>query len=474
LSLTPSWTAESNQASAYFGFSVGTAGDVNGDGYADVIVGAPYHDNGQSNEGRAYVYPGSISGLAAASSWTAESDQASAYLGWSVGAAGDVNGDGYADVIVGAPLHDGGQTDEGRAYVHLGSPSGLAPAPSWTAAGGQAAAQFGVSVATAGDVNGDGYADVIVGAPYHDNGETNEGRAYVYQGSAAGLSLTASWTAEGDQAGAFFGNPVGTAGDVNGDGFADVIVGATSYDNLQTDEGRAYVYHGSASGLSPAPNWTADGNQAGAAFGTSGTAGDVNGDGYAEVLVGASAYDNALANQGRAFVYYGNPGGRPTRARQLRGDGSGLPVQPWGAAWDQSGFQARLTNTSSVGRQRVKLQVQACPNAKAFGDPACTTTTSPAWTDVTATSAGVTLTQAISGLTSGKLYRWRARMLYAPYSVTQPGITAPPNPAHGPWRRLLGQALEADLRVLDPDLIFADGFETPPPLVEDPDGGGER
>ncbi len=537
LSLTASWTGESDQASALFGWAVGTAGDVNGDGYADAIVGAPYHDNGQTNEGRAYVYHGSASGLSAAASWTAESNQASAYLGWSVGTAGDVNGDSYADVILGVPLSDGGQTDEGRAYVHLGSPSGLAPAPSWTAAGGQTAAQFGVSVATAGDVNGDGYADVIVGAPYHDNGETNEGRAYVYQGSAAGLSLTASWTAEGDQVGALFGSPVGRAGDVNGDGYADVIVGAASYDNLQTDEGRAYVYHGSASGLSPAANWTADGNQASAAFGNSGTAGDVNGDGYADVIVGAYlydtgpdvdagrafvyhgspwglsltsnwtaqsyqagagfgnavgtagdvngdgyadvivgayAYDNTLAEQGRAFLYSGNAAGRPVRAGQLRGDGSGLPVQAWGASWDPGGFQARLTNTSSLGRQRVKVEVQACPNGKAFDDPACTTTTSPAWTDVTASWAGVTLTQAISGLTNGKLYRWRARTLYAPYTVTQPGITEPPNPSHGPWRRFLGQALEADLRVLDPDLIFADGFQSPPPLVQEPDGAREH
>jgi hypothetical protein len=198
----------------------------------------------------------------------------------------------------------------------------------------------------------------------------------------------------------------------------------------------------------------------------------VNGDGYADVIVGAYAYDNALADQGRAFLYYGNAAGRPVRAGQLRGDGSGLRVQPWGATWDQSGFQARLTNTSPLGRLRVRLEVQACPNGKAFGDPACTATTSPAWTDVTATSAGVTLTQAISGMTYGTLYRWRARTLYAPYGVTQPGIAAPPNPSHGPWRRFLGQSLEADLRILDPDLIFADGFDRA--TRRDPDGGGER
>ena len=163
--------------------------------------------------------------------------------------AGDVNGDGYADVIVGAPNYDNGQTDEGRAFVYYGSASGLSTTANWTAESNQASAYFGYSVATAGDVNGDGYADVIVGAPNYDNGQTDEGRAFVYHGSASGLSATANWTAESNQASAYFGYSVATAGDVNGDGYADVIVGAPNYDNGQTDEGRAFVYHGSASGL---------------------------------------------------------------------------------------------------------------------------------------------------------------------------------------------------------------------------------
>ena len=98
--------------------------------------------------------------------------------------------------------------------------------PAWTGEGNQGGASFGQSVATAGDVNGDGYADVIVGAPYYDNGQADEGAAFVYLGGAAGLSAAAAWTAESDQAGALFGTSVGTAGDVNGDGYADVIVGA--------------------------------------------------------------------------------------------------------------------------------------------------------------------------------------------------------------------------------------------------------
>ncbi len=118
----------------------------------------------------------------------------------------------------------------------------------------QAGAEFGNSVGTAGDVNGDGYSDVIVGADAYNNGQTGEGRAYVYHGSATGLATSATWTAESDQVNAYFGYSVGTAGDVNGDGYSDVIVGAYGYDNDQTDEGRVYVYHGvQQRAWSPAP-----------------------------------------------------------------------------------------------------------------------------------------------------------------------------------------------------------------------------
>jgi hypothetical protein len=316
LSARADWTAESDQANALFGRSVGTAGDVNGDGYSDVIVGAPNYDNGQVNEGRAFVYHGSAEGLSTRADWTAESDQYRAWFGKSVGTAGDVNGDGYSDVIVGAHWYYDDQEYEGRAYVYHGSAEGLSARADWTAAeSDQYAASFGRSVGTAGDVNGDGYSDVIVGAPGYDNGQVNEGRAYVYHGSAAGLSTTANWTAEGDQAWAGLGKSVGTAGDVNGDGYSDVIVGAYGYDHGQENEGRAYVYHGSATGLSTRADWTAEGDQARALFGYSvGTAGDVNGDGYSDVIVGASDYDHGQEDEGRAYVYHGSAAGLSARA----------------------------------------------------------------------------------------------------------------------------------------------------------------
>src|SRR5206468_701949 len=168
---------------------------------------------------------------------------------------------------VGAFAYDNGQIDEGRAFVYMGSATGLATTPAWTAEGNQAGAAFSAPVASAGDVNGDGYSDVIVGAWLYSNGQTNEGRAYVYLGSLSGLSSTPAWIAESDQADALFGFPAATAGDVNGDGYSDVIVGATAYDHGETDEGAAFLYLGSASGLGTTPAWIGESDQVSASYG---------------------------------------------------------------------------------------------------------------------------------------------------------------------------------------------------------------
>ncbi|MCX7047238.1 MAG: FG-GAP-like repeat-containing protein, partial [Candidatus Sumerlaeota bacterium] len=313
LSAAPAWTAECDQAGAGFGAAAATAGDVNGDGYSDIIIGASKYDNGLTDQGRALVYYGGPLGLSVTPSWTADGGQAGALFGAAVATAGDVNGDGYSDVIIGASNYTGSQTQEGRAYVYLGGPSGLSATPVWTANGGVANAHFGASVSTAGDINGDGYGDIIVGAPQYNNGEPNEGLAFVYYGSALGPSATPDWIAENDMAGAFLGCSVSTAGDVNGDGYADVIVGASGDSHGETGEGRAYLYCGSPMGLSAMPAWVAESDQAGAHFGYSVfTAGDINGDGYADVIVGAHQYDNRQTNEGRAYVYLGSRDGLTT------------------------------------------------------------------------------------------------------------------------------------------------------------------
>lgn len=383
IATTPSWTAEGNQEYARFGYSAATAGDVNGDGYSDVVVGAPWYSNGESNEGRVYLYLGSPYGLSTSQSWTAESNQAGAYFGRSVSTAGDVNGDGYADVIVGADQYDNGEADEGRAFLFLGSASGLAASPSWIAESDNASAHSGWSVSTAGDVNGDGYSDVIVGAWGYSNGETGEGKAYLYTGSASGLMALPSWMVEADLADASFGYSVSTAGDVNGDGFSDVlvgapyysgtggnlylylgsvsglsvtpaqiinagvanirfaysvstagdvngdgysdvIVGAPSYSYGETEEGGAFLYLGSAAGLVGSPAWVSEGNQINARLGTSvSTAGDVNADGYSDVALGAHYYENGESREGKAYLYLGSS--------------LGLSSSP---AWSQEGNQS--------------------------------------------------------------------------------------------------------------------------------------
>jgi hypothetical protein len=291
-----------------FGNVVASAGDVNNDSYDDVIVGAPSYDNGQPGEGAAFVYLGSASGLAASAAWSRSGGQASARFGTSVSSARDVNGDGYDDVIVGAPLHDNVQVDEGRALVYLGSASGLGASAAWSVEADQDGAQMGNAVAGAGDVNGDGYGDIVVGAHLYDNGESNEGLVSVYLGSVSGPSAAPVFTVESNQAGAGLGVAVAAAGDVNGDGFGDFIAGASGWDNGQTDEGRALVYAGSpATGVVGSAVRAVESDQASAAMGSAvAGAGDVNGDGFSDVMIGASLYDGGQTNEGRALLFSGS------------------------------------------------------------------------------------------------------------------------------------------------------------------------
>jgi hypothetical protein len=447
---SPDWTAESNQANSLFGYSVSTAGDVNGDGYADIIVGAYTYDNGQTDEGAAFVWYGSASGLGpngtpANADWTGESNQATAYFGRAVSTAGDVNGDGYADVIVGAYLYDNGEADEGAVFVYYGSATGLSASPDWTAESNQAIAYFGMSVSTAGDVNGDGYSDVIVGTYYYDN----EGRAFVYYGSATGLSSSPDWTAESNQAGAHFG-AVSTAGDVNGDGYADVIVGAYEYDNGQLIEGAAFVWYGSASGLGPNgtpanADWTAESNQAYACFGISvSTAGDVNGDGYADVIVGAYNYNNGQADEGAAFVYYGNKGSRlGLKPRQRRADNT-APIGRLGMSYSGDSFRLALLGRSHFGRGKVKLQWEVKPLGTPFDGTG--TGQSAVWTNTG--TAGVQLNELVSGLSPNTTYHWRARLLYNPATT--------PLQQYGRWMTMPWNGWqETDLRIKCPQFVLS-------------------
>ena len=288
------------QAWAAFGASV-AVGDVNGDGKADIVVGAPFeHVGGNEDQGRAYVFSGADNSLLF--TLDTPNPQANAWFGGV--AVGDVNGDGKAEIAVGAYKEDvAGNTDQGRAYVFSGADGSLLfaldiPSP-------QASAFFGQSPAV-GDVNGDGKGDIAVGAGSEDvGGNTNQGRAYVFSGADGSLLLTLD--SPNPQALANFGASL-ALGDVNADGKEDIAVGAYKEDVAgNTDQGRAYVFSGADGSLlltlgSPNP-------QANVWFGAPVAVGDVNDDGKVDIAAGAYAEDvGGNTWQGRAYALSGADG----------------------------------------------------------------------------------------------------------------------------------------------------------------------
>ena len=245
------------------GLLVRGIGDVNGDGYDDVMVGNHLYDGGIDNQGAVYVWHGSASGLGdsgttANADWSAVGGQAVAYLGWAGDGIGDLNGDGCDDLAVGAYGYDSGETNEGAVFVWYGSASGLGPTGSpgnadWWAESNAAGAQLGYSVRPGGDVNGDGYADLLAGAyayPAQSGGGTlaAAGAWFVWLGAPAGLGgagtpANADIAGYGDQAQGRLGRDDVAAGDVNGDGLSDIFAAAYMYDMGETDEGAVFGYY---------------------------------------------------------------------------------------------------------------------------------------------------------------------------------------------------------------------------------------
>jgi hypothetical protein len=226
-----------------FGNSVSSAGDVNGDGYSDVILGAKGYN---TTTGRAYIYlGGSLMNNSADLTMTGETT--GNYFGESVSSAGDVNGDGYSDVIVGA----GGNSGYiGKAYIYLGG-FVMNNISDITMTGEIAINVFGSSVSSAGDINGDGYSDIIVGAYSYNSGA---GRAYIFFGGSFMNNIAdITMTAEVDNNN--LGISVSSAGDFNGDGYSDLIAGASGFNSAI---GSANIYTGSAIGINPVLNYVKD------------------------------------------------------------------------------------------------------------------------------------------------------------------------------------------------------------------------
>ena len=328
------------QGNSGFGSAIGTAGDVNGDGYSDVIVGAPKYDSGGFiNNGLVRVYHGSPSGHVNETDWSVAGSVTWSHLGEAVATAGDVNGDGYDDVIVGAPIHPSGGQSLGYAALYLGSPAGLASVPVWEALGTEHAAAFGFSVRTAGDVNDDGFADVIVGGPGTDSSGMR-GHVRVYRGSAAGVELAAHREWQGSQNGAMLGWAVAPAGDINGDGFADVVTGAPGVDGTGTDLGLVSAFFGGPGGLGSMAGGTLWGDENYRRLGWAlETAGDLQGDGFADLNVGGPG----TTNPGMQLLYAGSALGLvgPIHSMEISGIGWATAVATAGDI-DADGFSDYL------------------------------------------------------------------------------------------------------------------------------------
>ena len=267
----PLTTASPTPASAswQYGRSLSGGGDLDNDGYSDLVVG---------DDHRAWVHYGAATGLGGRTARVDDPNGGGASFGYSVAIAGDLDGDGVDDLVVGDP---GWSSSQGAVHWFAGGSSGVSSSASETRTGDSAGDWFGVAVAGAGDVDADGYADLIVGA-HAWNGIT--GRAYVFHGYSSGLSASADTTLSGIDPLDNFGRAVDGAGDVDQDGYDDVVIGAF---NGGSAFGSVAVHHGSATGVSAAATTTVVGPAYGSKFGQSVAAlGDVDGDGYPDVAMG--------------------------------------------------------------------------------------------------------------------------------------------------------------------------------------------
>lgn len=322
------------------GFSVAGGGDINGDGFDDLVVSAYGYDQPAGYAGATYVIFGRADAFAAAldlssldgtSGFRIEGAAAGDRSGHGV-ASGDFDGDGFADVVVGANFASGSALYSGSAFVVFGHDGSFTNVLSLGSSevlridGALGGDYAGFALASAGDVNGDGYDDIIIGATGVDAQEgTASGAAYVVFGRAEALTTINLGTLDGTSGfhinGAATDQQLGTAvsggGDVNGDGYADLIIGASLADiGDQTDAGASYVLFGHA-GSFAATIATSDFNGsnglrlAGVTANDQSSisvsiAGDVDGDGYDDMLVGASAADNGAGpNNGSGYVIYG-------------------------------------------------------------------------------------------------------------------------------------------------------------------------
>ena len=319
------------------GLSVAGPGDVNGDGLADVTIGARDADNNsRTGSGSSYVVFGKTGTTAVdlnalgTAGFRIDGAAAGNGIGSSVAGAGDINGDGRAEVILGAPWADNNsRTNSGSSYVVFGKTGtttvdlNALGAAGFRIDGAAAGDGAGSSVAGAGDINGDGRADVIIGATYADNNtRTGSGSSYVVFGKTGTTAVdlnalgTAGFRIDGAAAGDGAGSSVAGAGDINGDGGDDLLIGAPrADDNSRTNSGSSYVVFGKTGTTAVDLNalgtagFRIDGAATGDGSGWSvAGAGDINGDGGDDLLIGAPQADNnSRTYSGSSYVLFGTP-----------------------------------------------------------------------------------------------------------------------------------------------------------------------
>lgn len=317
-SLDYNWMVEGNNLDSEFGFWIDGGGDVNGDGYDDVIIGAPSYDHDLVGEGAVFIYFGSPTGLSTEPDWVQYGEHDSSGYGRCVSIKGDVNNDGYADVLIGSHEYTETRVNEGKAYLYLGGPDGPSTTPVWTMRGNRKGAKLGEAVVFAGDLNNDGYDEVCVGAHGWDDNEVlgdsgnKAGKFWIFNGNADGIDATPFMACVGIVEDANLGVSMDRAGDVNGDGFNDLHIGGYIF---LIGDGMVCTFHGSATGPDGIPDFMV----AGGAMDTSffainlSSAGDLNGDGFDDVVVGSPRFDAlGVYQSGQLSVYYGSAGGLQT------------------------------------------------------------------------------------------------------------------------------------------------------------------
>lgn len=296
------------------GFPLASGGDINNDGYDDILIGACRESSASSWAGAMYVVLGPASaGTMSLSTADAKvtGEEAGTYLGFPVASAGDLNSDGYGDVLTAAHMESTGGTRAGAAYLLSGPLSGTMSVTTATAKfiGENSWDYAGNSLAGVGDVDGDSIDDILISAYLEDTGGSDAGAAYLILGPASGEIDLSSADAKltGEYSGDHAGYLVGKAGDINADGYSDLLIGAYNSDAGGTDSGAAYVVLGPVSGTNSLSTATAKltGEAASDYAGYSVSGADINNDSYSDILVGAYYNNNAGSDAGAVYLVNG-------------------------------------------------------------------------------------------------------------------------------------------------------------------------